>query len=109
MHPDRHEERAFADWLTGPTNPLPARVMVNRMWHHAFGQGIVTTTGDFGFAGAPPTHPELLDWLASEFTEPVMVASGHPVKPWSIKHILHLLVTSRAFTQESKPNEEVSG
>jgi hypothetical protein len=80
--------------------------MVNRIWHHVFGQGIVTTTGDFGFAGAPPTHPELLDWLASEFTEPVMVASGHPVKPWSIKHILHLLVTSRAFTQESKPNEE---
>lgn len=98
--------KAFADWLTGPTNPLPARVMVNRMWHHVFGQGIVTTTGDFGFAGAKPTHPELLDWLASEFTEPTMMASAHSVRPWSVKHILRLLVTSRAFTQESKPDEE---
>ena len=98
--------KAFTDWLTGPTNPLPARVMVNRMWHHVFGQGIVTTTGDFGFAGAKPTHPELLDWLASEFTEPTMMASTHSVRPWSVKHILRLLVTSRAFTQESKPDEE---
>jgi hypothetical protein len=80
--------------------------MVNRMWHHAFGQGIVTTTGDFGFAGAQPTHPELLDWLASEFAEPVLAVSGRPAKPWSVKHILRLVVSSRAFTQESKPNEE---
>ena len=98
--------KAFADWLTGSTNPLPARVMVNRMWHHVFGQGIVTTTGDFGFAGAKPTHPELLDWLASEFTKPAMTVSAHSAKPWSVKHILRLLVTSRAFTQESKPDEE---
>ena len=98
--------KAFADWLTEPTNPLPSRVMVNRMWHHVFGQGIVTTTGDFGFAGAQPTHPELLDWLASEFAEPVLVVSDRPAKPWSVKHILRLLVSSRAFTQESKPNEE---
>jgi hypothetical protein len=98
--------KAFADWLTGPTNPLPARVMVNRMWHHVFGQGIVTTTGDFGFAGAQPTHPELLDWLASEFTEPAITVGAHSAKPWSVKHILKLLVTSRAFTQESKPNDQ---
>ena len=80
--------------------------MVNRMWHHAFGQGIVTTTGDFGFAGAQPTHPELLDWLASEFTEPTLTIGVGSVKPWSVKHMLQLLVTSRAFTQESKPNED---
>jgi hypothetical protein len=80
--------------------------MVNRMWHHAFGQGIVTTTGDFGFAGAQPTHPELLNWLASEFTEPTLTIGVGSVKPWSVKHILQLLVTSRAFTQESKPNED---
>ena len=98
--------KAFADWLTGPTNPLPARVMVNRIWHHVFGQGIVTTTGDFGFAGAQPTHPELLDWLASEFTEPEITVGAHSAKPWSVKHILKLLVTSRAFTQESKPNDQ---
>ena len=102
----RDRRKAFAEWLTSPENPLPARVMVNRIWHHVFGQGIVTTTGDFGFAGAQPTHPELLDWLASEFITPTVPIGNQPTRAWSTKHILRLLVTSRAFTQESKPDKE---
>ena len=102
----RDRRKAFAEWLTRPENPLPARVMVNRIWHHVFGQGIVTTTGDFGFAGAQPTHPELLDWLASEFITPTVPIGNQPTRAWSTKHILRLLVTSRAFTQESKPDKE---
>ena len=102
----RDRRKAFAEWLTSPENPLPARVMVNRIWHHVFGQGIVTTTGDFGFAGAQPTHPELLDWLASEFITPTVPIGNQPTMAWSTKHILRLLVTSRAFTQDSKPDKE---
>ena len=102
----RDRRKAFAEWLTRPENPLPARVMVNRIWHHVFGQGIVTTTGDFGFAGAQPTHPELLDWLASEFITPTVPIGNQPTRAWSTKHILRLLVTSRAFTQDSKPDKE---
>jgi hypothetical protein len=102
----RDRRKAFAEWLTSPENPLPARVMVNRIWHHVFGQGIVTTTGDFGFAGAQPTHPELLDWLASEFITPTVPIGNQPTRAWSTKHILRLLVTSRAFTQDSKPDKE---
>ena len=54
-------------WIADPANPLPARVMVNRVWHYHFGRGIVATTSDFGFNGSPPSHPELLDWLAATY------------------------------------------
>ena len=108
------ERRAeFAKWITSSKNPLTARVMVNRLWHHVFGSGIVTTTSDFGRAGASPTHPELLDWLAAEFvspTQPVQRVSetnrdSNDAKPWSIKSMLRLLVLSDAFRQSSLPNE----
>ena len=82
---------AFARWLIRPEHPLTARVMVNRIWKHHFGRGIVATLGNFGKAGAPPTHPELLDWLAREF-----VRSG-----WSIKAMHRLMVTSSAYRQQS--------
>jgi hypothetical protein len=82
---------AFARWLTQPDHPLTARVMVNRIWLHHFGEGLVTTPEDFGLLGAAPSHPELLDWLAREF-----VASG-----WSIKHMHRLMLTSSTWRQRS--------
>ena len=72
---DRGKRRALADWLTDPRNPLTARVMANRLWQYHFGRGIVPTPNDFGKLGEPPTHPELLDWLATEF-----VAGGWRLK-----------------------------
>ncbi len=83
---------AFARWLTQPDHPLTARVMVNRIWLHHFGEGLVSTPEDFGTLGSPPSHPLLLDWLAREF-----VASG-----WSIKHMHRLMMTSSAYRQSSK-------
>ena len=91
--------RAFAKWLTSEQHPLTARVMVNRIWHHVFGQGIVSTTSDFGKAGARPTHPELLDWLAAEFMDP---ADGKTAS-WSLKHMIKLMVMSQAFRQQNAP------
>lgn len=80
---------AWARRLTDGSHPLLARVIVNRVWMHHFGRGIVATPGDFGFLGARPTHPELLDWLAAEFVE-----SG-----WSLKHLHRLILTSTAWQQ----------
>lgn len=83
---------ALAKWLTSGRHPLTARVMANRIWHHHFGRGIVTTLDNFGKTGEPPTHPELLDWLAVEFVE----------KGWSIKHMHRLLMTSEAYQMSSQ-------
>ncbi len=88
---------AFARWLTQPGHPLTARVMVNRIWLHHFGEGIVATPDDFGTLGSPPSHPQLLDWLAQEFVE-----SG-----WSIKHIHRLMMTSSVYRQRSAFDEAV--
>ncbi|MBN12096.1 MAG: hypothetical protein CMI17_03710 [Opitutaceae bacterium] len=97
------ERRArFAEWVVSPDNPLTSRVMVNRIWHHIFGMGIVPTTSDFGKAGMSPSHPELLDWLASEFEEP-KVSDG---EPWSMKSMIRLIVMSDAFRRSSAPSEE---
>ncbi|MBI1895353.1 MAG: DUF1553 domain-containing protein [Acidobacteria bacterium] len=86
---------ALAAWLTDPSNPLTARVTVNRLWHYHFGQGIVATPSDFGLMGQRPSHPELLDWLATEF-----VRSG-----WDIKRLHKLIVTSNTYQQSSAHNE----
>jgi hypothetical protein len=83
--------RGFAEWLVDESNPLTARVMVNRLWQHHFGEGIVRTPSNFGKMGIPPTHPELLDWLALE-----LVDSG-----WSLKHMHRLMLTSRAYQMSS--------
>lgn len=83
---------ALADWIASPANPLTARVMVNRLWAHLFGVGLVATPNDFGYSGAAPTHPELLDYLASEF-----VAGG-----WSVKKLQRAIVLSAVYRQESR-------
>lgn len=87
---------AFARWLTQDNHPLTSRVMVNRIWMHHFGTGLVDTPDDFGVAGSPPSHPELLDWLATEF-----VRSG-----WSIKALHRLILTSAAWQQTSRPTPQ---
>jgi hypothetical protein len=89
--PEAHRRLKFAQWLADPRNPLPARVMANRVWHFHFGQGIVATPNDFGVSGAQPTHPELLDWLAMKFIE-----SG-----WSVKALHRLILNSAAYRQSS--------
>ncbi|MBI3208961.1 MAG: DUF1553 domain-containing protein [Candidatus Solibacter usitatus] len=81
--------RALAEWITSPANPLTARVMVNRIWQHHFGEGIVRTASDFGMNGDRPSHPELLDWLATQFVE----------RKWSIKAMHRLMLTSNAYQQ----------
>jgi mono/diheme cytochrome c family protein len=87
--------RALADWIVDPGNRLTARVIVNRLWHHHFGTGLVDTPSDFGAGGGRPSHPELLDWLASE-----LIANG-----WRLKPIHRLIVTSRAWRQRGAPSE----
>ncbi|MFH5803342.1 PSD1 and planctomycete cytochrome C domain-containing protein [Alienimonas sp. DA493] len=102
--PGPARRKAFAERLTRPDHPLTARVMVNRLWHHLFGAGLVTTTADFGAAGTEPTHPDLLDWLAAEFVDPQ--TAGPHAEPWSVKHMVRLMALSRAFRQSSLPRED---
>lgn len=83
---------ALARWITDRSNPLTARVIVNRIWQQHFGRGLVETTSDFGHLGKPPTHPELLDWLASRFME----------DGWSIKQLHRRILTSATWRQASR-------
>ncbi len=97
--PEAERRAALARWIADPANPLPARVMVNRVWHYHFGRGIVATPSDFGFNGAAPSHPELLDWLASTY-----IAGG-----WRLKPIHRLIVTSAAYRQSSRLDRKAQG
>ncbi|MEQ8789134.1 MAG: DUF1553 domain-containing protein [Pirellulaceae bacterium] len=87
---------ALARWLIEPDHPLTSRVMINRIWKHHFGEGIVRSLDNFGKLGAPPTHPDLLDWLAREF-----VAQG-----WSMKSMHRLMMTSSTYRQSSLVSRE---
>jgi hypothetical protein len=88
----------LARWISSPANPLTARVMVNRVWQHHFGRGLVATGDNFGARGERPTHPELLDWLAAQF-----VAGG-----WSVKRLQRLIVTSQTYQQGVRPRQSDS-
>ena len=93
----RYRKR-LALWLTRPDHPLTARVMVNRIWQGHFGRGIVPTANDFGQQGQAPTHPELLDWLATEF-----VAQG-----WSMKAMHRLIVLSNTYQMSSRFSDDAN-
>lgn len=98
--PDAHTSRrrlALARWIASPDNPLTARVIVNRVWQHHFGEGLVRTPSDFGHKGAPPTHPELLDWLADWFARDAA---------WSLKRLHRLIVTSRTYRMRNAWNPQ---
>ena len=98
---ERERRKRLAEWITAADNPLTARVIVNRLWHHHFGTGIVDTPSDLGVNGGVPSHPELLDWLASE-----LVAPANPADRWRLKHLHRLIVTSRAYRQASAGRAE---
>jgi hypothetical protein len=89
---------ALAAWLTDPSNPLPSRVMVNRIWHYHFGSGIVATPGDFGRMGARPTHPELLDYLAGYFVD----------NGWSVKKVHRLILLSNTYREASDYDAKIA-
>ena len=103
----------LANWVISPENPLTARVFVNRLWKIAFGQGLVKSIEDFGSQGALPTHPHLLDWLAVEFISPIDVSSPSPpsarggTRPWDVKRLLRLMVTSGTYRQSSHTDESL--
>ena len=94
--PEQHRRQHLANLITANDNPLTARVIVNRLWQYHFGTGIVSTSSDFGTNGTAPSHPQLLDWLASE-----LLASD-----WSLKHVQRLILLSHTYRQSSQPQAD---
>jgi len=118
--PEKYEPTrlTLAKWLADRKSPTTARVFVNRIWQTYFGMGIVNTPEDFGMQADAPSHPELLDWLACEFMEPeasvkslnrpnVKLSSDSTPRPWSIKHIHRLIVSSATYRQSSRITPEL--
>jgi hypothetical protein len=95
--PEAQRRKALARWITDPRHPLTARVIVNRLWQHHFGVGLVDTPNDFGFNGGRPSHPELLDWLASELIR----------QKWSLKAIHRAIVLSSVYLRSSGPRPDL--
>ena len=93
---EAERRKKLAEWMTHPDNPAFARVMMNRLWHYHFGQGLVKTPNDLGFSGGEASHPKLLDWLAAEFRE----------QDWSLKAMHRLMVNSATYRQSSLPDSE---
>jgi len=103
---DRRATRLdLADWLVSPSNPLTARVFVNRLWRQFFSIGISKSLDDLGSQGEWPTHPELLDWLAAEFMHPEWQPEG--AHPWDVKHIIRAIVTSQTYRQSSLGSQQL--
>lgn len=98
FNPEESGRREFAEQLVSQNNPLVSRVMVNRLWHHLFGRGIVASVDDFGKLGSLPSHPELLDYLAKDFM----------AKGWSIKQMIREMVLSATYQMSTIPNAEVA-
>jgi hypothetical protein len=96
--PEAQRRVALAKWITDPRNPLTPRVMVNRLWHYHFGQGIVDSPSDLGYSGGRPSHPELLDWLARRFVD-----GG-----WKLKDLHRLIVTSATYRQSSNVTNDAA-
>jgi len=90
---------ALAGWIASPDNPLSARVLVNRLWQHHFGRGIVASASDFGLRGERPSHPELLDWLACEFGD----------RGWSVKHMHKVMLMSATYQQGANAKPQAAG
>jgi hypothetical protein len=97
LPPGKPNRLALARWLVSPDNPLTGRVTMNRQWARCFGRGFVETSEEFGTQGEPPTHTELLDWLATEFVD----------KKWSLKAMQRLIVTSATYRQSSRVTPEL--
>jgi hypothetical protein len=95
----------LANWLVSVDNPLTARVFVNRVWKQFFGSGLSSTLGDFGSQGEWPSHPDLLDWLASEFMQPAVARSAN-AHQWDVKHLIRTIVTSETYRQSSLPRPD---
>jgi len=102
---DADRRRKLADWIASARNPLTARVLVNRLWQYHFGRGIVASPSDFGLNGERPSHPELLDWLASEF---VASPGRQPGEAWSVKHVQRLILLSATYRQSARPNPQAA-
>jgi hypothetical protein len=98
----------LARWLVAPEQPLTSRVIVNRLWQSFFGTGLVKTVEDFGSQGERPSHPELLDWLAVEFMDPLQAPLGSGgTQRWDVKHIVRLIVTSATYRQSSAVSKDL--